>query len=170
MKKYRIYCTTDNKDEFVISDQAPTVCPTDNGHSVDLESVSIVDESPELDGTAVDLPLAEYKKTKKQAIDNRTRELIVSGITFNGVLFSSSETAQRNWLALDQFKAFHTYPVAVTAEDDSEVTFADATEVSTFVLTGMSIINGHYASGRALKISVDAATDEAGVDAVVDNR
>lgn len=111
-----------------------------------------------------------YKSVKNEAIDKRTRDLIVSGITYNGVLFSSSETAQRNWLALDQFKSFHTYPVAVTAEDDSEHTFADATEVNTFVLTGMSIINGHYASGRALKIQVNAATDEAGVDAVVDNR
>ena len=114
--------------------------------------------------------LTYYKHQKNMLIDEKTKELILSGFTYDGVVFSTSETAQRNWMALDQFKGFHTYPVAVTADDDSEYTFPDSAEVQTFVLTGMGAINSHYASGRTLKLSVNAATDIAGVDAVADNR
>lgn len=171
LNKYRVWCNTDNKYEYVIGSDAPTVCPADAAHSIEVDSISVIGNDIKEVCPGCYVPdLSHYKYFKKKAIDGRTRDLIVSGITYNNVVFSSSETAQRNWLALDQFKAYHTYPVAVTAEDDSEHTFADATEVSTFVLTGMAIINGHYASGRALKISVDAAADEAAVDAVVDNR
>lgn len=173
INKYRIRCTTDNKFEHVLSDSAPTQCPANPAHAVELDSISILVENVgALDGTPIDggISLSEYKAIKKIAIDLKTRELIEAGITYDNVIFSSSETAQRNWLALDQFKDFHTYPVAVTTDNDGEYTFADATSINTFVLTGMAIINAHYASGRALKVQVNAATDVAGVDAVVDNR
>jgi hypothetical protein len=42
--------------------------------------------------------------------------------------------------------------------------------VDAFVGTGIGTLQAHLDSGRSLKISVNAATDEAGVDAVVDNR
>jgi hypothetical protein len=44
--KYRIKCTTDDKYEYVWLDDAataPTTCPIDTGHAVDVSSVSIVD-------------------------------------------------------------------------------------------------------------------------------
>ena len=43
--KYRIYCNTDNKWEYVWSETAPTTCPTNTAHSVNSTSVSVVETS-----------------------------------------------------------------------------------------------------------------------------
>lgn len=114
--------------------------------------------------------LAAYKKNKNLSIDAKTKELIESGITYNNVLFSSSETAQNNWLAMDQLRDDLTYPFGVTTFDDSEYTFQDAGELHTFVLVGFATIEPHYSSGRSLKIQVNGASSIAEVDAIEDNR
>ena len=47
--KYRIYCVTDSKYEYVWLDSeasAPTTCPTDTGHTVDNSNVIIVENRP----------------------------------------------------------------------------------------------------------------------------
>lgn len=44
--KYRIHCSTDNKDEYWVlseDESAPTTCPTDTAHTVIASSVSIVE-------------------------------------------------------------------------------------------------------------------------------
>jgi hypothetical protein len=49
--KYRLYCTTDNRWEFVWKEEtepAPTTCPTNTTHTINSSSVSIVDERAEL--------------------------------------------------------------------------------------------------------------------------
>lgn len=170
--KYRVFCQTDMRYEYVLSTQPPTSCPVNPAHAIDLNQVVVKEVVDVPDGTLVDpnINLDEYKKIKKTSIDIKTRELILSGFTYDNVLFSSSETAQRNWMALDQFKAFHSYPVSVTTEDDNSYSFATAEEISNFVLTAVGTINYHYSTGRALKIQVNVATDLSGVDAVVDNR
>lgn len=45
-KTFKIYCATESIDKFVDSTTPPTVCPTDSGHTVRLNSVSVVDENP----------------------------------------------------------------------------------------------------------------------------
>jgi len=47
---------------------------------------------------------------------------------------------------------------------------ADAAEMSNFFLTALGTKKAWQDSGTALKQAVEAAVDEAGVDAVIDNR
>lgn len=168
--KYRIFCTTDQKYEFVISDILPQECPVNPAHDVDLDSIVIIQEIEELDGSLISLTLDDQKYLKNRAIDKRTRELIGAGFVYNNITFSASETAQRNWLAIDQLKDELTYPFGVSTKDDSEYLIQDAIEAHLFVLVGLGTIEPHYASGRALKQLVKAAQDQAELDAIVDNR
>ncbi|MBA42966.1 MAG: hypothetical protein CMF62_03020 [Magnetococcales bacterium] len=49
--KYRIYCETDSKWEFVWREEnqsQPTTCPVDTNHNINSSSVAIVDERSEL--------------------------------------------------------------------------------------------------------------------------
>ncbi len=41
--KWKIYCITDSKWEYVWSETAPTTCPTDTGHTVNPNSVSDIE-------------------------------------------------------------------------------------------------------------------------------
>lgn len=42
VKKYRIYCSTDSKDEFAWGTSIPTKCPTDTGHTIG--DIAVVDK------------------------------------------------------------------------------------------------------------------------------
>jgi len=44
---YKIYCNTDSQYEYVWAEESPTVCPVNDGHTVDLTSVSIEQEISE---------------------------------------------------------------------------------------------------------------------------
>lgn len=47
LNKYKIYCNTDNKWEYIWLDSSntyPTKCPTNTAHNVDLSSIAIIDE------------------------------------------------------------------------------------------------------------------------------
>ena len=44
LNHYKIFCNTDNKYEYIWSEEEPTICPVNNSHSVDLNSISIVHE------------------------------------------------------------------------------------------------------------------------------
>lgn len=41
VNRYKIYCTTDSKMEYVWGTEPPTKCPTNTAHTVDLDSVAI---------------------------------------------------------------------------------------------------------------------------------
>jgi len=116
------------------------------------------------------LSLDEWKAHRNKAIDTRTQELIEAGFVYDSVVFSGSETAQRNWMAMDQARNDITYPFGVSTKDDGEHTLDDAADVHTFFLTGLATFEAHYASGRVLKQQVNVATNIEEVDAVVDNR
>jgi len=42
-KKYRIYCVTEATQVFVWADSEPTECPNDAGHTIDSDSIAIVE-------------------------------------------------------------------------------------------------------------------------------
>jgi len=121
-----------------------------------------------------DQPLWLYKQLKEEDIDRRTGELISEGYEFppaSGKIFSLSQSAQINILALDNTRTELTYPVNYNTKDNLD-TYAipDATTLHNMYLTALSVKKAHLDSGTALKDLVRAATDKAGVDAVVDNR
>ena len=123
-----------------------------------------------LTGAIVPQNLAEYKEFKNSIIDAKTKTLIEQGFVYNSVLFSASETAQRNFMAVDQFKDDLTYPFGVSTKLDGEYDITDAIEAHSFTLTALGTIESHYGSGRALKQLVNACVSETEVDAIEDNR
>ncbi len=175
MDKYRLYCETDSKYEYVIASTEPTQCPINSGHAVRSGSVSL--SEPDIlvnDGTPKELTLADYKKLRLNEIDNRTQELILQGFSFGSPVetFSLSEPAQTNWIGLKQAAdaGMITFPTSVSTKDDGEYSIADAAELANFYGAGLAAKKSHLDSGRSLKISINSAADEAAVDAVVDSR
>lgn len=172
MNLYRIYCEEDGWI-FVISEDVPTVCPIDGGHTIRDGSDVVVELDIKINdgGYHTALSLDNYKKLKINEIDIRTGELVGMGFTYNSKQFSLSATAQRNLLALELDKAILPYPLSWNTIDDLDKhDIADAAEASVFHQTALGTVETLRNSGTVLKNAVRAATDEAGVDAVIDDR
>jgi len=114
--------------------------------------------------------LQKLKNVKYDEIDFRTDELIAMGIPFDSNLFSTSPDAQRNWIALFSARNDLTYPISVTTLDEKAYIFNDSRIVSLFYLTGISVINYHIATGRALKLQVGECNTKECIDSIVDSR
>jgi hypothetical protein len=110
-----------------------------------------------------------YKNLKIAEIDERTVELIGLGFTFDSKHFSLSENAQTNWIGMKTMELLLTWPIEITTSGDESYSLTLA-NLNSFSGTALGTKQAHLDSGRALKILALAATDEAGVDAVVDNR
>jgi len=171
MKKYRLHCNTDNKNEFVISDSVPSDCPIDAGHLIDSSSVCIVDNDVLVnDGTPKNLPLSDYKQLRYNEIDGKTMSLIFGqGFTFDSHQFSLSIPAQGNWTNIKTNISDFTFPLDVTTVDNNTYSLSE-TDVVAFWTAGRDAVKTNMDSGRVLKKSVYDATTSAQVDAVVDNR
>jgi len=144
----------------------------------------------------VTVDLQDVKNTKNAAIDFRTNELFNAGFVHDSQIFSLSNNAQRNWIGISSvvngnifsaliggtpttFAAYNGtlaaveasfFPLQVSTIDDMEYEFTTYAEFISFFNAGFAIADAHYASGRALKVQVNAAVDEAAVDAIIDNR
>jgi hypothetical protein len=174
MDKYKVYCETDGWVE-VIASAVPTVCPIDGGHTLRAGSATVIerDIKENIDNIATELSLENYKLLKHNAIDRRTGELIGQGFSYATKQFSLSPGAQTNILALDNTKddPALTYPIKYNNIDDTDTyEVVDAADLHNMYLTALATKKGHLDSGTVLKDQVRAAVDEAGVDAVVDNR
>ena len=168
--KYRIYCKTDKKHEYVISNVAPAVCPIDPKHNVVADSVVIVKENVTIgNGDIVSLPLADYKKLKHDEVDLKTQSLIAGGFAYDGSTFSLSVHAQANWNVLKDNKAEFAFPKLISTIDNNDYSL-DQANVTAFWTAGKDLIEGHLDSGRALKKLIFDAMDQDAVDAVNDNR
>ena len=175
MDRYRMYNETKDQWEFVISDVIPTVLPDNPADALRAGSVSITHQNILYnDGTAKQLTLPNYKLLRFDEIDRKTGELIFQGFEYppaSGNIFSFSTNAQSNLLGTYSAKDLLTYPFGWSLKNDSSVyQIADVTEMSNFFLTALGTKKAWQDSGTALKQAVEAATDEAGVDAVIDNR
>lgn len=117
----------------------------------------------------VAVSLADNKATKIIAIDAKTTAIIRAGFDFDGNHFSLSISAQQNWTGLFVFKDFLSWPMGIT--NDANATYDLTLEnLVPFVLSGAAIVQTAVGTGRALKIAVDAAANQAALDAVVDTR
>ena len=172
LNKYRLYNETKGIWEFVISDEEPTVLPDNPTDTLRAGSVSItVPDIRQGDGTKIVASLPNYKGLRYIEIDKRTGELISAGFTYATKQFSLSLNAQINISALNQSKDLLTYPVNYnTLNDEDEYDVIDATDMGNMYMTALATKKGMIDSGTALKQQIRAAIDEAGVDAVIDNR
>jgi hypothetical protein len=174
MNLYRVYCEENGWLE-IISESIPTVCPIDSGDTLRAGSAVVVEQDIKTneEGYYTELSLENYKFLKNNTIDNRTGELINLGYNFATKQFSLSANAQTNILALDHTKDDPAliYPIEYNTIDDMDsFSIPDSTTLHNMYLTALTTKKGVIDSGTALKDSVRLATDEAGVDAVIDNR
>jgi hypothetical protein len=168
--KFKVWCETDSKWEYVLATAEPTACPTNGGHTLRVGSTILLESSAEVnDGTAKELPLAEYKQLRYNEIDAKTQEVLQMGFTFDSETFSLSSKAQHNWARLQEHELEYTWPQDVTTIDHNKYSLTQA-NLSDFWDAAKSAIDTALSGGRDLKKQVYDAADEAAVDAVVDTR
>lgn len=114
--------------------------------------------------------LDTQKHMRKLAIDKRTAQLFAQGFTYDGVLFSLSPVSQLNWNAIEAERDELTYPFDISTKDGGEYQLPDAAAVHAFALTGLGAGQAYYDAGRNLRLLIDAATTQAELDAIVDDR
>lgn len=172
--------------QYITSAHTPNYDPADWIINPDLAAVSgvpkkywkitgdTVSEMDQAEKDAVDdTDLPAYKTDKFAAIDAKTVELITAGYAFAGKQFSLSIPAQTKLMGINQVRTDPAvvYPIRWNTIDDTDhYDIPDAATVLNFYLTAVGTYRGHVDSGTALKDSVRAATTQAEVDAVVDNR
>lgn len=121
--------------------------------------------------------LAAMKTKIMMGIDQKTRVLIGLGFEYPAAsdqMFSLSQEAQRKWTALYVAKSLLTYPVvAVTANEQTNVSLEDANDVEAFFTAMVTAVRGHIDSGRVLKNTVrdtDVTTEDGTLALAEDTR
>jgi len=145
------------------------------GDTFTVVGASISDESVLNNTIALheSINLDEKKSIRYVEIDNNTVTLILQGFTYKNLVFSLSQNAQINILGLDntRFDSAITYPIGYSTKDDSgHYDVVDATDLHNMYLTALATKKAWVDSGTALKDAVRAATNEAEVQAIIDNR
>lgn len=170
MDKYKLFCTTDNKWEEVIASSEPTKCPTNQAHSFDSDSISVINQNIQVnDGTPKELTLDDYKLLRYNEIDGKTLLLISQGFSYDNEQFSLSLAAQNNWNTLKHSELDFIWPVDISTIENGEYTLQQI-NLEEFWTAGRDVAKGHLDSGRALKLQVKNSNNESEVDAVEDNR
>lgn len=117
--KFRIYCETDNKWEYIWDTVAPTICPTTSGHTVNSNSVNFIEEinSKTIDNTDVD-----YKVNEKAVLCDTT----------NGNIDVYLRKASKNENNISIIKKIHAnYTLTIHSYDNTELIDASPTKVLT---------------------------------------
>lgn len=117
----------------------------------------------------VNINLTENKKKRIKEVDRRTQEIISNGFTFDSNQFSLSIEAQINWSGLVTLESLLTWPMTITTKVDGSYLLAQS-DLLYFIGTGKTVITTTLDSGRTLKISINNATTQAELDAIVDSR
>jgi len=117
------------------------------------------------------LTFAESKLARRSSVDNKSVALIGAGFTVDGKTFSASDTAQLKWLGMYTSRADLSYPVTVPAKDDlSFVSLIEAADIATYYAALLARIQTVLSGGVTLKAQIAAATNQAALDAIVDDR
>jgi hypothetical protein len=124
--------------------------------------------------THVELTIDELKNKRCQEVDLKTEQLIFSGFSFDGKLFSLSDNAQRNWMGISAaisagLLTEQDFPFTLSAKDDTiyKLSWANRNNFMACVLRGISIPKG---AGTALKNQILLAQTIEEINAIVDNR
>jgi len=114
------------------------------------------------------LPNQKAKRIKE--VDLKTRILISQGFEYSGKTFSMSVEAQINWTNLEMIKESLTYPMGASTIDDQEYIIPDATDMQNLYNTALARKKAILDGGRQLKLDINAAGNQAALDAIVDTR
>jgi len=114
------------------------------------------------------MTLEELKNIRYVEIDQRTGELIALGFLFDGHTFSMSTSAQINWSNFPNLPD-QLFPLPVM--DITETLYMlDLANKTNFYLSALNYKNTQLQSGSILKGQIKACTDDACVNAIIDNR
>ena len=83
--KWRIWCTTDARYEYVVSATSPTVCPVNAGHSVDLALVVITGERKQVP-FGFTLPKETVGSATAQLVNDRPAVSFSTGVDAYGAI------------------------------------------------------------------------------------
>lgn len=154
---------TKNGVDYIMNRIVPTAVHMNSGESF-----------PKTDSgwTITRQSLEETKRLRIETIDAKTQEVINRGFTYDGKQFSLSGNAQSNWNSLVSrlLSGKLTFPYNVTTIDDDEYTIQSLQSFNDFIDAAVYVVGYNIAYGRSLKLAIKAATNYAGIDAVVDPR
>lgn len=121
--------------------------------------------------SAVVLTLDDFKTEKKLEIDRKTDQLIEAGITHNSVEFKINLEKEITALGLNSARmAGADMAGKKFRAKDQTYTFVDTADFDAWFNTAFARVESLLVSGSELKDQVDAAADQAALDAIVDNR
>lgn len=127
----------------------------------------IAETKTEAELDALWLPI--LKNDRIDEINQKTDELIEQGFTFDSNQFSLHPNIKTDWLGIMVMKDYMTFPKTIINMQGGGYSLTLA-NVIPFVGAGMGTYESYISSGATLKAQILAATDEAGVTAIVDNR
>jgi hypothetical protein len=156
--------STGGRDRSVGSDHPDLLAAIAEAGEPRVERVAYVPPTPPT--------IDELKAGRIAEVDAKSLELLAAGFTFSGVTFDI-RTDQERWkeLMLAATSGLIPYPVSVYGMDkESTVSLADLTAVKQFVGSYMAAREGVLAPGRVLKAAMTAATTEAELAAIIDER
>jgi len=116
--------------------------------------------------------LSEKKSIRADEIDNKTAELISNGFVYDSNTFSLSAEAQLNALGIKALaeSGGNITPIDISTKNDSSYTLNNKAALDGWFQAGFGTKKAHLDSGRALKLQIEAATNDSELDAVIDNR
>ena len=117
--------------------------------------------------------LESQKKSKIEAIDKRTVELISEGFNFGGKNFSLSIPAQSNLTNVmtnrDIFNSMGLFPISMSTTDN-DLYDLSYENVIPFWGAGMAVVKTAYNGGGLLKKQIKDVVNKGELDAIIDNR
>ena len=160
----KVKSKTETEELFIIPD-IPKKYMKWNGDYTAIEEMDQT-EKDAIDG----VELIGSKLTKNMQIESNTNELNKKGIPVPGNESILVKPNIPQWNALLQKKNDLTYPFAVDTIDYDEYLVQDSAELDAIYSVGMGQILANENAGRALHLQVKAATTQAELDAIVDDR
>lgn len=109
-----------------------------------------------------------------EQVDKRTQLLILQGTFYDGHLFSLSEHAQRNWIAIkssiDIYEEHNLFPVGASTATGGQYMLTDSNHIKSFTSYMLFSVSKHLDSGRALKMQIMAINTVAELRSIKDRR
>lgn len=127
-------------------------------------------EQDAADLDALTYALTAAKRNRLDEVDRKTEKLIAKGgFSYAGKLFSLSPAAQLNHRRFEAIPP--PFPLLVNTKDDMDSEeIATAAQMTSFRVAAASALNDYLVAATDLKEQIRAATTQAELDAVVDDR
>jgi hypothetical protein len=173
INKYRIWCSTDGKYEYIWSEEEPTTCPVDTGHTIDSSKTAIVESKGDkvVDISDIHDETGRPQLRVESRDDHDTTQFTNTGDTWTPVVGESVGTgdgSETNFY-LDNLEV-RGVTVKVDGSEETDVTIdytstaSDGNEVISFS-RGLIIFDTAPANGAVITADYDYAEMDAGTEA-----